>query len=350
MSHKKLRTEKQCLNCGHAVEDRFCSHCGQENLELNDSVTHLIIHYIQDLFHYDGKLWHTLKSLVMRPGMVAAEYMEGKRQRHLEPIRFYVFASTIFFLAFFFVVGDHAYTTVVAPADNYSKRLYNLEQEKKFLAGTPDTAHLLPLIDSLRFKSGVAIPAKTDTSKQAVDNNLPDTIGVTPSREGWLERFLEEKMDARQKELEDKYEGDDVEATRDVVEEIVHKMPQLIFLSLPFFAFFLKLLYWRARRSSYVEHFVFSIYHYAYLFTILLCYILMAALADKVDVPVLDTVKEWIVFGLLLYPFIYLLLSMKHYYADSWGKLIFRYIILLFLLMSTLLGLSLLLAFIAFLF
>src|SRR6188508_1592278 len=107
MSHNKLRQEKNCLNCGHIVEERFCSHCGQENLEIQDSAFHLIIHYIQDLFHYDGKFWHTLKTLMLKPGQVAVEYMEGKRTRNLKPVQFYVFASTVFFLLLFYMYkGD----------------------------------------------------------------------------------------------------------------------------------------------------------------------------------------------------------------------------------------------------
>lgn len=154
MSHKKLRSDKNCLNCGHEVEERFCSQCGQENLELNDSTIHLIIHYVQDLFHYDGKLWNTMKSLVTRPGLVAKEYLEGKRQRYLEPIRLYVFASTVFFLTFFFYIGDETITNSVTPATNYTKRLYNLKQEKTFQLGTADTVHANALISSIQKISG----------------------------------------------------------------------------------------------------------------------------------------------------------------------------------------------------
>src|SRR5687767_15181855 len=140
MSHDKLRHEKNCLNCGQIVEERFCTHCGQENLQIQDSAFHLILHYIQDLFHYNGKIWHTLKNLIVKPGLVPVEYMEGKRMRNLDPVRFYVFSSTVFFLILFFIVNVREWHEPPPSELNYTKRLYNLNQEKKFLKGAPDTA------------------------------------------------------------------------------------------------------------------------------------------------------------------------------------------------------------------
>jgi hypothetical protein len=33
MSHGKLRADKNCLNCGSIVEEKYCPNCGQENIE-----------------------------------------------------------------------------------------------------------------------------------------------------------------------------------------------------------------------------------------------------------------------------------------------------------------------------
>jgi len=350
MSHKKLRQEKNCLNCGETVEDRFCSHCGQENLELKDTATHLMLHYVQDLFHYDGKLWHTLKSLVTRPGLVAKEYMEGKRQVHLEPIRFYVFASTVFFLIFFFVLGSDLYTSNVAPASNYTKRLYHLKQEKDFLKGHPDTMAVNQLITSLRNQAGDTIPDIKDSLGSEVEIELFDVPKDTTSDMGWLEKMLTEKVEAKTEELEAKHDGDEAKATSALLAEIIHTLPQLIFLSLPFFAFFLKLLYWRSRRSAYVEHFIFSIYHYAYLFSILLFYLLLDRLTDKLEWAFIDTIETWLVLAMFLYPFVYLFLSMKRFYNDGGVWLLFRFITLMFLLGFTILMLFLVFVVFTFLF
>lgn len=350
MSHKKLRNEKECLNCGSVVTERFCSHCGQENLELNDSVTHLVIHYVKDMFNYDSKLWHTLRALVTRPGLVAAEYMLGKRQSYLEPIRFYAFTSSIFFLVFFFLLGDGVISTEVAQDKNYPKRLYNLEKEKSFLAGTPDTMYVVPLINSLRLKTRDTIPAVSDTLKQGEEGSVTDSVETEEETEGWLLKLVDEMAEKRERERLEEYGGDKGQADNAVLKEVFYKLPQLFFLSLPFFAFILKMLYWRSRRTSYVEHFIFSIYHYAYLFIIMLLYILAYNMPEYESLPFLNSVCQLLVLGFFFYPFIHLLLSMKRFYGDRWGRLIFRFCILLFLLFFVMLALFVVIAVIAYFF
>ncbi len=150
MSHTKLRIEKNCLNCGHTVEERYCPNCGQENIELHDSTFHLVLHFVQDIFHYEGKTWHTLRSLIRKPGLVAAEYLAGKRVHNIQPIRLYFFTSTIFFLLlFYYVRPDHSRDTQ-NPLTELNKRLYNLKKEKEHRAGTPDTVQLNILIHTLK--------------------------------------------------------------------------------------------------------------------------------------------------------------------------------------------------------
>ena len=63
MSHFKERKEKKCLNCNAIVHDRFCGICGQENIEPKESAWHLINHFFQDITHFDGKFFSSLKYL-----------------------------------------------------------------------------------------------------------------------------------------------------------------------------------------------------------------------------------------------------------------------------------------------
>jgi hypothetical protein len=313
------------------VEERFCSHCGQENLDIEDSAFHLFIHYIQDLFHYDGKLWHTLKSLVTRPGLVAMEYMEGKRQRYLEPIRFYVFASTVFFLVFFVMIGKEPVHVIEKDETNYSKRLYHLEEEKSYLKGTPDTNFINPLINSLKVLSGDTVTGPSNATIGDVEIDLFDVSADTLAATGWLERLLKARLAAKSEELEIEHEGDEGKAANALLEEIIHMLPQLIFLSMPFFALFLKILYWRSTRKTYAEHFIFSIYHYAYLFVIMLVLIFMRSLLGKAHLDILDSVKSWLTAAIVIYPFPYLYLAMKRYYSDRKFWLTMRYLLLMFL-------------------
>jgi hypothetical protein len=101
MKHDHLRKEKNCLNCGSIVDERYCSRCGQENTEVKESFRHLIGHFTADITHYDSQILTTIKDLVLRPGFMTKEYNAGRRISYLNPIRMYIFISAIFFLVAF---------------------------------------------------------------------------------------------------------------------------------------------------------------------------------------------------------------------------------------------------------
>ncbi|HEV7620687.1 MAG TPA: DUF3667 domain-containing protein, partial [Flavisolibacter sp.] len=101
MSHLPLRSEKNCLNCGTIVIERFCHHCGQENVMTKESFGSLLKHFIFDLLHFDGNFFPTVKYLFTRPGYIPKQYIEGKRMSYLHPVRMYLFTSALFFLVFF---------------------------------------------------------------------------------------------------------------------------------------------------------------------------------------------------------------------------------------------------------
>lgn len=50
-----------------------------------------------DIFAFDTRFWRTLRPLVTRPGALTVEYLEGRRQPYVPPLRAYVFASVLFF-------------------------------------------------------------------------------------------------------------------------------------------------------------------------------------------------------------------------------------------------------------
>src|SRR5476651_1345786 len=98
MKHSNLRHDKTCLNCGTEVQERFCTHCGQENTEPKESFGHLLRHFFADVTHYDSQFFTTLKYLIFRPGFLTVQYNAGKRLSYLNPIRMYIFISAVFFL------------------------------------------------------------------------------------------------------------------------------------------------------------------------------------------------------------------------------------------------------------
>ena len=341
MSHNKLRAEKNCLNCGDTVEERYCPNCGQENIELHDTAIHLFIHFIQDIFHYEGKSWHTLRTLVRKPGQTAAEYLDGKRVINIHPIRFYILSSSVFFLLFFYVLHSDENHDDTSPKVDLDKRMFQLENEKKQRMATGDTIEINALITSLQILIDSVGHTNHDTT-----NNLNFNLGSEESNTKnldtlpWLERLALKRLEERRKNAE----GDSGKALRDFGNELLHNLPQLIFLSLPFFAFYLKILYFRSKRQLYVEHLIFSVYHYAYLYFLLCISIILSWISDKIGNAVLSDMIDYLQGFFILYLFIYLVFEMKRFYEGRWRYALLRYFILMGLMFFTIILLGSLVA------
>lgn len=95
MSHKKYRTETNCLNCGTEVTGKFCSQCGQENIETRENFFHLAFHTIGDFFHFDSKFFRSLIPLITKPGFLTQEYWAGKRVDYIHPLRLFFFITIV---------------------------------------------------------------------------------------------------------------------------------------------------------------------------------------------------------------------------------------------------------------
>jgi hypothetical protein len=221
-----------------------------------------------------------------------------------------------------------------------SRRIYLLKQEKKSLESSSDTVYINKLIESLTLQMDSIQQVSLKERDSGVEFGLFDTTADT-TVDGWLAKYLQKRIDARAKEMELVHQGDAAQAFKAFIAEWIHALPQLFFVSLPFFAFLLKLLYWRSKRKRYVEHFIFSTYLYAFLFVLMLFYFLLNWGMMNIGIvpsnPLLSVINAFVT----LYPFLYLLLSMKRFYQDRWWKLIFRFIALLLFFIFVLILLSL---------
>ncbi len=148
------------------------------------------------------------------------------------------------------------------------------------------------------------------------------------------------RTEERRKEMEEKTQGDNGAAIRDLGTELLHKLPQLIFLSLPFLAMFLKLMYFRSKHRLYVDHLIFSIYQYSYLYAMLTVFLVLSMVTDKIGNEQLDSVMDNVKGVIILYLFVYLLLAMKRFYVTRWRYLIPKYFLLMFLMTFTIIFLA----------
>ncbi len=75
-----------CKNCEHVFQGHFCSNCGQKT-----NTKRLDFHYLYDelkytFLHINSGLLYTAKQLLIRPGDMIREFVEGKRVKHYKPV------------------------------------------------------------------------------------------------------------------------------------------------------------------------------------------------------------------------------------------------------------------------
>ncbi|WP_419254762.1 DUF3667 domain-containing protein [Caulobacter sp. ErkDOM-YI] len=91
-----------CTDCGQTVSDNFCAHCGQPT-HVHRSLLHLGEELLHGVMHFDGRIWRTVPLLVLNPGRLTREWVEGKRSRYVSPLGLFLF--TIFLMFFILSFG-----------------------------------------------------------------------------------------------------------------------------------------------------------------------------------------------------------------------------------------------------
>ncbi|WP_071840008.1 DUF3667 domain-containing protein [Sediminibacterium salmoneum] len=74
------KNNTKCLNCESQTIGKYCHNCGQKTDTKRLDFIHFISHdLIHGVFHFDKGLPLTVKELIVRPGKVARNYIQGKR-------------------------------------------------------------------------------------------------------------------------------------------------------------------------------------------------------------------------------------------------------------------------------
>ncbi len=92
-------THADCLNCGAPLQGRYCHACGQSADDHHRSILHLAWEAVEGFTHLDGRLAKTLPALLLRPGSLARDHIEGRRTRHVPPFRLFLITLLLFMLA-----------------------------------------------------------------------------------------------------------------------------------------------------------------------------------------------------------------------------------------------------------
>jgi len=86
-----------CRNCRASLHGRYCAACGQKATPLNPTVREFAHDFVHELLHVDGKIFQSVRHLVLSPGLLTRDHFEGRRARWISPIRLYLTFSVLFF-------------------------------------------------------------------------------------------------------------------------------------------------------------------------------------------------------------------------------------------------------------
>jgi hypothetical protein len=330
-----------CLNCGTRLGGQYCGNCGQRSRNRLISIWQLLQEAFGDLFELDSRLWRTLSPLLVRPGQLTRDYLEGRRARYMPPFRSYLVLSVIFFVVAFFNPKDDLSLFFEPEPPPTAEETAALEEEKEQAAEEKEAK-----LEAAREKL-LALEAEGTISKDVIeefdnDNNFVVSFDGDDDEDGifgdcenvnltdeedvpeWLtKRFSDERL--QQICERNKARGND-----NFVDAILDNIPVALFVLLPIMAMVLKVLYPLSRRY-FVEHLLFFVHFHGFFFLILILQILFARFAGLLgpEDGAIDSISTLILIATSFYIPVYLYKAMRHVYGQGHLVTIPKYLILL---------------------
>jgi hypothetical protein len=86
-----------CNNCGARLAGEFCHTCGQREIDEWKSFRSIARQFWNELVSFDFKTVRSIAAL-LRPGYLAAEFIAGRRNRYLSPLKLYFLTAALFFV------------------------------------------------------------------------------------------------------------------------------------------------------------------------------------------------------------------------------------------------------------
>lgn len=261
MSTHHLRKDTTCQNCGHAVPERFCPACGQENVETRQSFSHLLRHFIEDFTHYEGNFWKTIKYLLFRPAYLTKTYLSGKRMNYVAPVKLYIFVS---FIAFFIpaILPHFNDDTKASALNSLREKVDQLDNASdSILPISAKEAHELNLgtKDTLINIKTTYSEYRSAEEYDSVQHSLPAS-----ERDGLISSYFIRKA-SNLNHLPAK------EVREKLAQNFGHNFPKALFVYLPLFAWVIWLFHGK-KRWLFFDHAIFTLHYFSFillLFTIL---------------------------------------------------------------------------------
>ncbi len=270
------KSEPGCRNCGYDLSSlpnaKFCPACGQETSRAPPTFNEFVHHFFGNYIAVKGSFIQTLWRLISRPGALTKDYLEGRKRAYILPLRLYLTVSVISFLVFGILAGQSMQGLV-----NNEAKANPTAFEKGNVISFGDN-------NNITFEKG-----------KIQCNNVPE----------WICARAKQKFGS-------------AEALKHLIETLPERMVRYwayaMFVLVPLFALFLKLVYVR-RRMTYGSHIVFALHLHTFW--------LLAILASLAHQTLLAIVSFAIP--------VYATVAMRRVYGGGWIKTIIKALLVSFL-------------------
>jgi Protein of unknown function (DUF3667) len=88
--------QNTCLNCGHVFSGAYCSACGQKHGPPMPTASELAGEFLRSALSPEGKMFESLRTLLLKPGELSRVYFAGQRLRFVHPVRLYLLGVFLF--------------------------------------------------------------------------------------------------------------------------------------------------------------------------------------------------------------------------------------------------------------
>lgn len=346
----------RCLNCDHPLDisDRYCPNCAQKNSTKKPSLKDFFDEFFANIISYDSKLLKTLSALLLYPGRITRDYIQGKRVSYTNPFRFFLSLSIIYFLLFNFsgnIMDFERLDTLEGNILGYNDiENSNIDRLNFDLTDKEESKKALKTLDSLNFFENIHKNSKQKDSIIAAD---PETyfkqiekssfIGTHFKKQEFFTALIRKNKFYSLEEANAKYNAISLDFSNRLafntaksflrvakqpgtfISAIVARLPFATFFFLPIFTIFIWVAYIR-KKYNYTDHLIFS-FHIQSLFFILL---IVSFLIDFIF-----NLESGGIF-ILIFCF-YLYKSMRNFYGQGRFKTIVKYIFLntIFFILAT---------------
>ncbi len=290
---RNRRKSSFCRNCKLELDNFFnyCPECGQENTDKRLPANLLLKDFLHNYLNLDTRFARSILPMLFKPGFLTKAYSDGQRTRYVDPLRFYVVVSVVFF----FVLN-----IAIAPeldkiqTENIGKGLFDYRAAED---STTQDSSITKL--SLGGNNSISFNMTEMSRLMRKHKNLPpdalsDSLNISKDR-FWARLLVKQTQ---------KFMRNDASF---FIGDTIKNIPTAFTVFIPIMALLLHLLYIR-KRFFYVEHLVALINYQTFVFLLFMFFIPLVVFWGAESLIAL--------FCLLMY--VYLAFMLRRVYQDSW--------------------------------